>query len=60
MDINRTGGTTFYVSLLPEDFQNKCQLQEAHESSQVRTIVKRKFLENYVHKHTYIDLKWTF
>ena len=37
MDINRTGGTTFYVSLLPEDFQNKCQLQEAHENTQVRT-----------------------
>ena len=53
MDINRTGGTTFYVSLLPEDFQNKCQLQEAHESSQVRTIVEKKFLENYVHMHTY-------
>ena len=54
MDINRTGGTTFYVSLLPEDFQNKCQLQEAHESSQVKTNLKKKFLENYVHKHTYI------
>ena len=59
MDINRTGGTTFYVSLLPEDFQNKCQLQEAHESSQVRTIVK-KFLKKYLHIHTYIDVKWTF
>ena len=56
MDINRTGGTTFYVSILPEDFQNKCQLQEAHESSQVKAIVKKVF-ENYVHIHTYIDVK---
>ena len=54
MDINRTGGTTFYVSLLPEDFQNKCQLQEAHESSQVRTIVKKKvFRELCTHTYTY-------
>ena len=32
---NCTGGATVYVSLLPEDFQNKCQLQEAHENTQV-------------------------
>ena len=55
MDINRTGGTTFYVSILPEDFQNKCQLQEAHESSQVKAIVKKVFREScpqtYIH-HT--------
>ena len=59
MDINRTGGTTFYVSLLPEDFQNKCQLQEAHESSQVRTIVKKEVFgelctNTYIQ---YIDVK---
>ena len=59
MDINRTGGTTFYVSLLPEDFQNKCQLQEAHESSQVRTIVKKEvFGELCTHTYIqYIDVK---
>ena len=59
MDINRTGGTTFYVSILPEDFQNKCQLQEAHESSQVRTIVKKEvFGELCTHTYIqYIDVK---
>ena len=59
MDINRTGGTTFYVSLLPENFQNKCQLQEAHESSQVRTIVKKEvFGELCTHIYIqYIDVK---
>ena len=59
MDINRTGGTTFYVSLLPENFQNKCQLQEAHESSQVRTIVKKEvFGELCTHTYIqYIDVK---
>ena len=59
MDINRTGGTTFYVSLLPEDFQNKCQLQEAHESSQVRIIVRKEvFGELCTHTYIqYIDVK---
>ena len=59
MDINRTGGTTIYVSILPEDFQNKCQLQEAHESSQVRTIVKKEvFGELCTHIYIqYIDVK---
>ena len=59
MDINRTGGATFYVSILPEDFQNKCQLQEAHESSQVRTIVKKEvFGELCTHTYIqYIDVK---
>ena len=52
MDINRTGGATFYVSLLPEDFQNKCQLQEAHESSQVRSIVEKKVFGELC-THTY-------
>ena len=37
MAIKRTGGPTVYVSLLPEDVQNKCELQEAHENTQVRT-----------------------
>ena len=37
MAINRSGGPAVYVSLLPEDVQNKCQLQEAHENTQVRT-----------------------
>ena len=51
MDINRTGGTTFYVSILPEDFQNKCQLQEAHENSQVRTKVLRELcIHTYIHR----------
>ena len=35
MAIKHTGGASFYVSLLPEDFQDKCKLQEAHENTQV-------------------------
>ena len=62
MDINRTGGTTFYVSLLPEDFQNKCQLQEAHESSQVKTIVEKKSFWRimYTYIHTIHRCKMNF
>ena len=38
MAIKHTGGASFYVSLLPEDFQDKCELQEAHENTQVLNI----------------------
>ena len=49
MAIKHTGGASFYVSLLPEDFQDKCQLQEAHENTQVIRLrqtmrLKYKFL----------------
>ena len=40
MAIKRTGGPAVYVSLLPEDVQNKCQLQEAHENTQVITPIE--------------------
>ena len=53
------GGEELHVPILRENVQDKCQLQEAHESSQVRTIVKKEvFGELCTHTYIqYIDVK---